>query len=296
VAAPTLMEWLRRPGRGQLRQVAVHPGAGDDDDGDNESRQWLGRIAFWYKRRTMFRCIYCLKSEPEVTPSESHIVPFVMGGSTATQDTVCDLCNGLLNQRIEMRALDTFLVLQSIFGIRGRRNAIRRVRGVLAIEDLKRNVALNESGEITEATVIPARDKAGKPTYYIFGPLDSLEEKRRALSDRYQHLKWEEIPKPTRATVWVDFDVQLGASELRRLAAKIAFEYFASRRSSSICSHWEFDPIRRFIIDGVEPQIVAGVVSDHRVLGLFKDLGPPHHTIWLVAHPFDHLLGSIGGL
>jgi len=243
-----------------------------------------------------FSCIYCLKSAPDVAPSEAHIVPFVMGGSTATQDTVCLVCNSAVNQRIEMRTLDSFLFFQSVFGIRGRRNAIRKVPGVLETEDLKAMVSLNEYGEINDATVIPTKDKDGKPSYYIFGPLESVEEKRRMLSERYPHLKWEETPRPSKATVWIDFDVRLGASEFRRVAAKIAFEYFASLRGASFVAHSEFDAIRRFIIEGDEPECLVGVVSDRKQFDLFRELGPPHHTVWLVSHPFDHILGAIVGL
>src|SRR2546428_290950 len=109
------------------------------------------RLAVWYKNGMRFTCIYCLRSQPDVTPSEAHIVPFVMGGSTSTRDTVCLACNSHVNRRVEMRVLDSFLVFQSIFGIRGRRNTIRRVHGVLETEDLKANVSLNEHREITEA-------------------------------------------------------------------------------------------------------------------------------------------------
>ena len=254
------------------------------------------RLAVWYKNGMRFTCIYCLRSEPDVAPSEAHIVPFVMGGSTSTRDTVCLACNSHVNRRVEMRALDSFLVFQSIFGIRGRRNTIRRVHGVLETEDLKANVSLNEHGEITEATVIPTKDKDGKTSYYIFGPLDSVEEKRGALSERYPHLKWEEVPKPTRAMVWIDFDVRLGAPEFRRLAAKIAFEYFASLRSASFVAHSEFDGVRRFILDGDKPQCLVGAVSDRKQYDLFKGIGVPHHTVWLTSHPLDHVLGAIVGL
>ncbi len=75
-----------------------------------------------------FLCIYCLGDISAVTPSEAHVFPYVMGGTEATEDTVCLSCNNLINKRVEMPAFTSFLPFQSMFGIRGRRGSVQRGR------------------------------------------------------------------------------------------------------------------------------------------------------------------------
>jgi len=219
-----------------------------------------------------------------------------MGGSKAALDTVCSSCNGITTQQIEMRTLGFFLTFQSIFGIRGRRNRIKRVHGVFGVEELNAKISLNERGEINEATVIPTTDATGKPSYSIFGPLESVEQKQLTLAERYPDSKWQEIPTSERATVLMDFNIPLHALELRRLAAKIAFEYFASLRGAFFVAYEDFDPVRSFIIDGKDVARLVGLVSDRKQFDVFRDIPPPYHTVWLVSHPRDQVMGAIVGL
>ena len=243
-----------------------------------------------------FTCIYCLKSHPAVSPSEAHIIPFVMGGSKVTLDAVCSSCNGVTTQQIEMRTLGFSLPFQNIFGIRGRRNGIKRVHGVLNVEELNTKISLNEHGEINEATVIPTTDVTGTTSYCIFGPLESIEQKQLTLAERYPDLKWQEIRTPGRPTVWIDFNIPLQAIELRRLAAKIAFEYFASLRGAFFVAYEDFGPVRSFIIGGKDVAGLVGLVSDRKQLDLFREIPPPYHTVWLVSQPRDQIMGAIVGL
>jgi hypothetical protein len=156
-----------------------------------------------------------------------------MGGSGATDETVCKGCNGLINRRVETPALPSFLPFQSLFGIRGRRNDIRRVPGTITVDGETGHVSLNDRGEITAAVVIPIKSADGKPNYLLFGPKDLVEAKMRTLTARNPALKWEESgPEADRAQVFVEVDPHLSRLHLRRLAAKVAFERWAQRLTS----------------------------------------------------------------
>jgi hypothetical protein len=74
----------------------------------------------------MFTCIYCLRNEPNVIPSEAHIFPDAMGGVTSTKDTVCQDCNHKINRGFEQEEVSKFAFFQSIWGIKSRRGKIRR--------------------------------------------------------------------------------------------------------------------------------------------------------------------------
>lgn len=82
----------------------------------------------------MFTCIYCLKNEPDVTPSEAHIFPDAMGGVSSTPNTVCKDCNNEINRSFEQEEVEKFVLFQSIWGIKCRRGKVKGVRAVIEFQ------------------------------------------------------------------------------------------------------------------------------------------------------------------
>lgn len=243
---------------------------------------------------TDFTCIYCKQSVPTVEPSIAHIFPDAMGGTEFTKDTVCRGCNHLVNQRVEMPALDAVVPLQSLFNIRGRRNRIRRVRGTFKTKagDQKTTVYLNERGELTDAVVIESTNAQGKKTLSIFGPREYVEGKLKEMG-KDNEFKWEEAPVLDGGIVEVEFANSDTLAVLRRLAAKVALERFAQLRSAAFVTDFEYDHVREFVLTGADPTHVAGVVVDQALLGgIFGVFQPPHHAVYIVSHPEDRILGA----
>ncbi len=188
-----------------------------------------------------------------------------MGGTEFTKDTVCRGCNRLVNQRVEMPALDAVVPLQSLFNIRGRRNKIRRVRGTFKAGGQETTVYLNERGELTDAVVIENTDPDGKKRLSIFGPREYVEGKLKEMAKDDQ-FKWEEAPMLEGGMVEVEFASSGTLVVLRRLAAKAAFERFAQLRSAAFVTDREYDDVRHFILTGADTTHCAGVVVEQAML------------------------------
>ena len=144
--------------------------------------------------------------------------------------------------------------------------------------------------------MFPGTDAQGKKTYYVCGPAELVEAELRTLRERYPDLKWEETAPGDDAQVFVEMDTQLSRPDLRRLAAKVAFERFAQLRSATFVADAEFDPVRKFILEGIENTPICGVLSDRRLLeGPFRVIPLPCHAVYIISHRFDRVLGGFVG-
>lgn len=240
-----------------------------------------------------FTCIYCLRSHPEVTPSEAHIFTHALGGSTATKDTVCTTCNISINREIEMPVLQNFAFFRSIWGIRGRKDSPVRVRALVTFAGKTHKLALNERGE-ADLIIWKQKDATGSMTYKIFGPAEKIEAKLGEITKKYPQLKWQELDtkniEPPESLV--EFDLDLRAQHLRRLAAKVAFERFAQLRGSCFVADNEFTVIRNFVLTGSEHNVCSSFLADPRLLKGSLNFPPPLHAVVIIAHPYDTVLGA----
>ncbi len=240
-----------------------------------------------------FTCIYCRNSAPTVVASTAHVFPDVIGGAEFTKTTVCRECNGAVNRLAEMPALAGVLALQSLFGIRGRRNKIRAVRGIAKVGEQQAVVYLNERGELDQPIVFVNLGPDGKKRFSIFGPKDGVEAKMKEIAASDPGLKWEDMPKPERAMVEVDFANSETLAMLRGLAAKVAFERLAQLRGADFVLGSDYDDVRAFILTRNDPNNCTGTLSDARVRSaLFRNFPPPHHAVYTVAHPAESVLGA----
>ncbi|MCH7806196.1 MAG: HNH endonuclease [Proteobacteria bacterium] len=55
------------------------------------------------------RCIYCNRSEPEVSLSKEHIIPFGLGGNLTLDKASCDECSHITGTKIEQPVLKKIL-------------------------------------------------------------------------------------------------------------------------------------------------------------------------------------------
>jgi len=242
----------------------------------------------------MFTCIYCLKDEPEVTPSKAHIFPDVVGGVTSTRRTVCVGCNGIINREVETPTLSTFALFQSIWGIKGRRKRIKGVPATLRVAGKEMDALLDQKGEPKPAIIFIGIDETGKRTYSIIGPANKVEDKRQEITRKYPNIQWQEMNlkqmSPPEAVI--EFNGDLSRLPLRRLAAKVAFERWAQLPNSLLLSDHQYDVIRDFITTGKEHELRCGLLADSTLLNRFLNFPLPNHGVAIIAHPDSRVLGG----
>lgn len=236
-----------------------------------------------------FRCIYC-RSQTDGAFAEAHIFPDAIGGTASSVTTVCSGCNINVNQGIEQRALPAFAVFLSLWGIQSRRGKIPRVPAATAIEGHDVSTALDEHGRPTGAIVKKITHADGRLEYLIFGTPEAVEVKRSEMSKKNPGLRWEE-PHDTSLLATVELPKPADRT-IRRLAAKVALEYFASIRGSEAVVGADFQPVCDFILEDRDTTPCVAVVSNEKWLFGPMNYPVPSHAAHVLGHPADRVLGS----
>lgn len=238
-----------------------------------------------------FRCIYCGLAPPDVEPSEAHIFPHVIGGSAFTNDTVCTGCNGLINHNVENPSLSAFDFFQSYFGITGRRGRIRPVRGTVSVEGREVPVYIDSEGKAGHPIVLEDTTLEGRKTYTVVGERERVEAAKREIAEKYPGLAWSD-GEPFREMIFIEIE-DLSRPHLRRLAAKVAFEHFASMFGAEAALGSEFEEVRKFVEEGTEAtEPIVGVLSDEAHLTGPLDYPVLTHASFLIGNPEDRTLGG----
>lgn len=190
-----------------------------------------------------------------------------------------------------MPILSDFDFFRSVWGIRGRRKDIVRVRATLKINGIEETIFLNEHGEPDGIRVRVETDAAGKKVYSIFGPTEKVEAKAREIAKNHGPIDWEERRVDTLESI-TEIELALTSVPFRRLAAKIAFERLSQTRDNSLLIDHQFTAVREFILSGVEKEPCCGLLSEVKLMSGSLNVPLPHHAVFLVAHPLDRILGG----
>lgn len=242
----------------------------------------------------MFSCIYCLKNEPDVIPSEAHIFSDAMGGVTSTTDTVCKECNHKINQGFEQEEVSQFSFFQSIWGIKSRRGKIKGVPAAVEYEGKRFKISLDDRGLPKTPLIFLKRDKSGKKHFSIIGPAPLVDKKQKEIEAKDPSITWEEkdlsgVPPPE-SVIKIASDI--ARKSLRRLAAKVAYERWGQLRGAIVLTDGKYDNIRDFIINGTESSVLCGILSDLRLLNGMLNFSVGHHGVIIIAHPRSRVLGA----
>ena len=191
-----------------------------------------------------------------------------------------------------MPVLPDFDFFRSVWGIRGRRNDIVRVRATIRFEGIEEVLTVNEHGEPDEIRVRRELDAAGKKIYSVFGPAEKVEAKRIEIAQKCGPIEWEECKVDTLESL-VEMEFDLTSATVRRLAAKIALERFSQIRGHALLIDDDFKPLREFVLKGYEKESCCGLLSDTKLLSGSLNIPLPNHGVFLIAHPLDRILGGI---
>lgn len=241
----------------------------------------------------MFSCIYCQRSEPNVSPSESHIFPDAMGGVSYTTDTICKDCNHKINKEFEQSEIAKFAFFQSMWRIKSRKGKIQGVPATVEFKDKTFNISLDENGLPKTPLVFWGKDAMGKKFYNIIGLAHMVDQKRNEIMAKYPTMNWQDkdLRKIPRPELKVKIARDIGRKSLRRLAAKVAYERWAQLRGSLVLSDTQYDDIRDFILNGTESRVLCGNLSDPNLLSGMLNFSVGHHAVGVVAHPNSRILG-----
>jgi HNH endonuclease len=242
----------------------------------------------------MFSCIYCLKSEPAVHPSEAHIFPNAMGGVSSSFETVCKECNNEINRSFEQEEVDKFSFFQSVWGIKNRRGKVKGVKATVEYEGKQFEVSLNERGLPKTPLIIVNEDAQGKKFYDILGPASLVEKKQKEIEMRIPTIEWREkdlrsIPPPESV---IEIASDLKRISLRRLAAKVAYERWGQLRNSVLLNDKQFEKLRAFVLTGKEVNPCCGIIADRKILEGMLNFPAGYHGVFIFASPNSRILGS----
>ncbi len=242
----------------------------------------------------MFTCIYCLKNEPEVFPSEAHIFPDAMGGVSSTHSTVCKECNLKINKRFEQNEIKKFAFFQSIWGIHSRRRKVQGVPSIVDYEGRQFKTSLDNRGMPKSPLVFVEKNDEGKNVYHIIGPSVLVERKQKEIDRKKPIGNWKEkdltnIQPPESI---IDIASDIARPTLRRLAAKVAYERWVQIRSAILINDRQYENIRDFIINGTEKELCCGLLDDNHLLNGMLNFPVGHHGVVIIANPRSRVLGS----
>ncbi len=236
-------------------------------------------------------CIYCKRSYPEAKPSEAHILPYALGGTETSAETVCDECNGRVNRDVETPALEHFRLFRSLLGIEGRRDGVPGVPAIMRVEGREIRTVLGPGLTPTTPLYDVQEDEQGKKSYFAYGPNDVRQAFTEAISRKRPGVNWRTSNYIVEIEAVAD-GPQLEDPILRRLAAKVAFERYAQLRSAALAAGWEFEGVREFILTGVEAEPCCGITADPLLLNGSFNLPVPAHGVALVFHEADPIVGG----
>ncbi|MDB4982114.1 MAG: hypothetical protein JWM82_2866 [Myxococcales bacterium] len=204
--------------------------------------------------------------------AEAHVFPNALGGVTSSDRTLCKACNHEVNSRVENPSLDFFSFYRSAWRIGSRRQKIPPVAGEVRFADGRSfPVTLGPDGEVRRAIVQAEKMSDGRRSYFVVGTPERIARERAQIDSRRPGLRWEggEVDHP--CAILVDLDMDADKPLLRRLAAKVAFERACMLRGGDFMAGPEFDAVRAFILEGVEPRMVCGLIGDEAA---YRDPGP----------------------
>jgi hypothetical protein len=240
-----------------------------------------------------FTCIYCQKTEPDVSPSEAHIFPDAMGGITYTLDTVCKDCNQKINKEFEQSEIQKFSFFQSIWGIKSRRGKVQGVPATVEFQGKTFNITLDENGLPKTPLIFCEKGEGGKKTYSIIGPAPLAERKKNEIDAKDPSISWTDIDltgySPPESVIEIARDI--GRKSLRRLVAKVAYERWAQLRGNVILGDRQYANIRDFILNGTEARVLCGNLCDSNLLNGMLNFPVGHHVVCVIAHPKSRILG-----
>lgn len=240
-----------------------------------------------------YTCIYCKEVTSTNEASGSHIIPAALGGFQELRFAVCRGCNGAISREVETPFKDAWAWLICSLDIRGRRGKPPPFKA-----------QMNLAGQHVDITIrSPARPPEIPPIFvkgvgvHLVGPRAYVETKMREFQKKQPNRVWTEQDTDDLRNKEIAFPINVDALDAifsRRLAAKIAFESWAKRRSPKSVLGSEYDSLREFIRWGrMRRSAWSGLIADETIITKNIPIPFPCHAVSFIAHPSESILGSV---
>jgi len=246
-------------------------------------------------------CIYCTKPNAD---SESHIIPEALGKGPILKTGVCTKCNNEINNDIEKYISKKLSYIRNFLQLTGKRSN----RPTIDIEATFFNTTLQISARgprdlDSKILTFQIDEKTGKKKGIVFICPDNvkIEQAKRQYEKRHPNAIWEEISpdiidKEIQYRIYFDMGV-FADPKCLRLAAKIALEWWCSKRSPQDIAYSNYDEIKQYIRYGGKTSYpLVSVVSDKNILSYFIKIPFGIHTLFIGADPRSHNLTVLVGL
>jgi hypothetical protein len=245
------------------------------------------------RRWEPFLCLYCGQGMLAVQPSVAHIIPDVIGGITAPDDTTCIDCNGVTNHAFEQTVARRLEPFRNMWGIMSRRGAVPKVTATATIDGQDSRIRVTDPSDPEVAVVHGVKSADGRKTYSVLGRDEAVEKKKRDIDAKTAGVVWREGMANVELTV--DIESTPDAPEFLRLAAKIALERLADLRGPGFVRDGAIAGARTFVLTGNASRPIAGVVYDPAWMDREAALSfpIPVNAVVLVSQPIDRLLGAV---
>ncbi len=241
-----------------------------------------------------FTCIYCKAVLPKSGASRSHIIPASLGGRIELAGAVCKPCNGKCAIEFEDIFKDSWAWLLLWMEIKGRGNKSAPLKATVEFGGQTLPVTIRSKKSPPDIPPAIKKNVAGKDNVQFLGSDEYVERKKAEWMRKHRDVKWTEKKGPKvefRFPINVD---GLNSSASRRLAAKVAFEFWGSKRIPKTLLGGEFETIREFIKTGNETAYSpCGLLADQTLIRRNLKIPIPHHAVLYVIHPSSSLLGAI---
>lgn len=225
-----------------------------------------------------FKCIYCLRTTPDATPSKSHIIPDALGGMIILENAVCLECNSKFNKEVEMPIRDAVALVRQLLMIKTRRGKIPSIKAITRFKDLECEITVPTIGDVNISDInkdFLVFKKKGVKQIACFGVGDKVKEFQEKYEDRHKKVKWEDVTLPEK----LEFESTLNFGEMcsergMRLAAKIAFEWLCHKRGIDAVLNDDFNPLRNYIlgIKNTEDIPVVSIVTNPNILSSLDNI------------------------
>lgn len=244
-----------------------------------------------------FTCIYCKNHFTTGKASESHIIPASMGGPITLLDAVCGQCNLQVAKQVEDPFKDSWAWLLWWLDVKGRRGKPPPFKGTMNILGRETKFTIRSRKRAPEIPPIFDKGSDGKERVQFIGPPDYVSKKQSEYSKKHPKTVWadQETASLKKSDMLFPIDIDsLDAPSTRRLAAKVAFEFWGLKRAPNTLLQPEYDAVREFVRWGTEgAQPLSGLIADEILISKNLNISFPNHAISVVAHSGETKLGAI---
>lgn len=219
------------------------------------------------------QCIYCKNYFEESNITESHIIPYALGGRMVWKNSVCKNCNGSINKIVETPVINELALLRNIIGIKNRRGENARIKIKIKYGEFDTIITTSNIGNIENKSIW--LQNSSNKDFVLLGKKEEFESVKEDYKRKQPNIRLYDIEEEikTENEAMIDFSI-LFKEPCLRLAAKIGFEMIGEKRGKDYIMEKEFDPIRSYIYENrqQENNNTVSIITNNGILEEYRKM------------------------